>query len=90
MIDLWTQPLHIKFMVKKVNLNFIKNIHRYILGKLRPNITFLLKVSAKSSRRRLLKRKTLNRYDNLGQSFYNRAQNAFLKIAKNKKELLYF
>ena len=75
---------------KKVNLNFIKNIHRYILGKLRPNITFLLKVSAKSSRRRLLKRKKLNRYDNLGQSFYNRAQNAFLKIAKNKRNYFIF
>ena len=75
---------------KKVNINFIRNIHHYILGKLRPNITFLLKVSAKSSRRRLLKRKTSNRYDNLGQSFYNRAQNAFLKIAKNKRNYFIF
>ena len=35
---------------------------------------------------RLKKRKTKNRYDNFSQSFYNRAQNSFLKIAKNRKK----
>ncbi len=70
---------------KKVNNNFIKIIHKQILGNLKPNITFLLKVSAKSSKKRLSKRKSKNRYDNFPQSFYDKAQKSFLKIAKNKK-----
>ena len=70
---------------KKVNSNFINNIHRYILNGLKPNLTFVLKVSAKASRQRLLKRKTRNRYDNFKQSFYDKVQNSFLKISRNKK-----
>ena len=70
---------------KKVKLNFIKNIHKHILRGLKPNLTFVLKVSTKTSKKRLLKRKSKNRYDNFSQSFYTKAQNSFLKIAKNKK-----
>ena len=70
---------------KKVNYNFIRNIHKYILDGLTPNITFILKVSSSSSRKRLLRRRTKNRYDNFAQSFYNKAQKSFLKIAKNKR-----
>ena len=70
---------------KKVNNNFINNIHKFILNGLKPDLTFILKVSSKSSKKRLLKRKTKNRYDNFSQSFYNKAQKAFLRIAKNKK-----
>ena len=70
---------------KKVNINFINSIHKFILNGLKPNITFILKVSSYSSRKRLIKRKTKNRYDNFPQSFYSKAQKSFLKIAKNKK-----
>ncbi len=70
---------------KKVNKSFIDNIHKFILKDVRSNITFILKVSPKSSKLRLKKRKTKNRYDNFSQSFYTKAQNSFLKIAKNKK-----
>ena len=70
---------------KKVNKSFIDNIHRFILQGVRSNITFILKVSPKSSKLRLKKRKTKNRYDNFPQSFYTKAQNSFLKLAKNKK-----
>jgi dTMP kinase len=70
---------------KKVNLNFINNVHKHILNGLKPNITFILKVSAKSSNARLKKRRTKNRYDNFDQSFYTKAQKSFLKIAKGKK-----
>ena len=70
---------------KKVNIKFIKNIHKYILNGLKPNLTFVLKVSSKSSRKRLSKRKGKNRYDNFPKSFYQKAQNSFIKIAKNKK-----
>ena len=70
---------------KKVNHNFIKNIHKVILGNLKPNLTFILKVSSKSSKKRLQKRKNKNRYDNFPKSFYIKAQNSFIKLAKNKK-----
>ena len=70
---------------KKVDIKFINNIHKKILGNVRPNLVFILKVSTKSSKLRLKKRKTKNRYDNFSQSFYTKAQKSFLKIAKNKK-----
>ena len=70
---------------KKVNKYFIDNIHKFILQGLKPNITFILKVSSQSSKLRLKKRRTKNRYDNFSQSFYTKAQKSFLKIAKNKK-----
>ena len=75
---------------KKVKYNFIKSIHNQILGNLKPDLTFVLKVSAKSSRKRLSKRKSKNRYDNFPQSFYKKAQTSFIKIAKNKKKLFCF
>jgi dTMP kinase len=70
---------------KKVNMNFINNAHKYILDGLKPNITFILKVSVNASSKRLKNRRTKNRYDNFAQSFYNKAQKSFLKIAKGKK-----
>ena len=70
---------------KKVDIKFIDNIHKKILRGIKPNIVFILKTSVISSRKRLIKRKTKNRYDNFSQSFYNNAQKSFIKIAKNKK-----
>ena len=70
---------------KKVNRYFIDHIHKFILQGIKPNITFILKVSSQSSKLRLKKRKTKNRYDNFSQSFYTKAQKSFLKIARNKK-----
>ena len=70
---------------KKVDKTFIKNIHKFILQGIKPNITFILKVSPSSSKLRLKKRKSRNRYDNFPQSFYRKAQKSFIKIAKNKK-----
>ena len=70
---------------KKIKMKFIENIHRYILSGLKPNLTFLLKVSAKSSSKRLKKRRTKNRYDNFSKNFYSNVQRSFLKIASNKK-----
>ncbi len=70
---------------KKVDIRFIENIHKKILGKIKPNLVFILKVSTKTSKLRLKKRKSKNRYDNFAQSFYIKAQKSFIKIAKNKK-----
>jgi len=70
---------------KKVDNKFIENIHKKILQGIRPNIVFILKVSQASSKNRLKKRKSKNRYDNFAQSFYTKAQKSFMKIARNKK-----
>ena len=70
---------------KKVDFTFIQNIHKKILQGISPNIVFVLKVSEKISRKRLKKRKSKNRYDNFAQSFYNKAQRSFIKIAKKRK-----
>ena len=70
---------------KKINLNFVNSIHKLILNGIKPNLTFILKVSSKSSKKRLIKRKTKNRYDNFPQSFYSNVQKSFIKIAKGKK-----
>ena len=70
---------------KKVDIKFINNIHKKILDGIKPNIVFILKVSESTSKKRLKKRKTKNRYDNFKQSFYNKAQKSFIKLAKNKK-----
>jgi len=70
---------------KNVKQSFIDNIHKFILQGVKPNLTFILKVSHRSSKNRLKKRKTKNRYDNFSQSFYNNAQKSFLKLAKNRK-----
>ena len=70
---------------KKVDLKFINNIHKKILQGIRPNIVFILKVSTNSSKKRLKKRKSKNRYDNFPQSFYKKAQKSFISIAKKRK-----
>ena len=70
---------------KKVDIKFINRIHKKILYGIKPNIVFILKVSTKSSKKRLKKRKIKNRYDKFPQSFYINAQKSFIKIAKNKK-----
>ena len=73
---------------KKVSLNFIKNIHKVILGNIKPDLVIILKVKQKVFKLRLKKRKTKNRYDNFPTRFYLKAQRSFLKIAKNKKNYL--
>ena len=70
---------------KKVSFNFIKSIHKRILGKIKPDLTFVLKVKKKSFLKRLKKRKIRNRYDNFPVKFYIKAQNAFLRISKKQK-----
>ena len=70
---------------KKVDKNFINQIHKFILRNIKPDLTFILKVSSAVSKLRLKKRKTKNRYDNFSKSFYTKAQNSFIKIAKNKR-----
>jgi len=71
---------------KGVKKNFIDTIQKYILGKIKPDLTILLTVSHKKAEKRLNKRKSKNRYDKFSRVFYQKAQNAFVKIAKTNKK----
>ena len=75
---------------KGVNINFVNSIHKFILGSLKPDLTFVLKLNLSKALQRLKKRKKKNRYDKFSKSFYNKVQNAFVKIAKtnNKRYIL--
>ena len=70
---------------KKISKTFIDHIHKKILQGVKPDLTFVLKASSNSAKKRLIKRRTKNRYDNFPKSFYLKAQKSFLSIAKNKK-----
>ena len=56
-----------------------------ILRKIKPDLTFVLKVSINKSIQRLKARKIKNRYDKFPKKFYEKAQKAFLKISKKSK-----
>ena len=71
---------------KGVNKNFVNSVHKYILGNIKPDLTFILKVSISVALRRLKKRKRKNRYDKFTKDFYVKAQNAFIKLAKKNKK----
>jgi len=71
---------------KGVNKNFVKSVHKYILGNIRPDLTFILKVSINKALQRLKKRKKKNRYDKFSKNFYIKAQKAFMKISKSNKK----
>ena len=42
---------------KKVKKEFIDNVHKFILNGVKPNVTFILKVTTKSSQLKIKKRK---------------------------------
>jgi len=71
---------------KGVNKDLVDSVHKYILGNIKPDLTFILKVNISVALRRLKKRKRKNRYDKLSKDFYVTAQNAFIKIAKKNKK----
>jgi dTMP kinase len=70
---------------KGISRNLVNNIHRYILGQVKPDLTFILKTKVSRAMLRLKKRKKKNRYDRFTENFYNKVQKAFLKIAKSNK-----
>ena len=73
---------------KKVSLGLINSIHKHILKKNKPDLTFVLKVNVSKALKRLNKRKNKNRYDKFNYAFYNKVQNGFLKISKNKNKYM--
>ena len=71
---------------KKINKKLISNVHNEILGSIKPNLTFLLKVPVNEAMKRIKKRKKLNRYDKLSKKFYSNAQKGYLNLAKYSKK----
>ena len=83
--DLLTR-LCISSLWKTSKKPFIDKIHDYILQGIKPDITFVMKIKISKALKRLKKRKKKNRYDKFSQSFYIKAQNAFIKIGKKDKK----
>ena len=72
-----------------INLKFIKNINDYLLKNINIDFTFLNVVNQKNMKKRLMRRKNLNRYDKFNNNFYEKVQMGFLKILKmNPKKYL--
>jgi len=67
-----------------INIKFINSINDFLLKDISIDFTFLNLVNPKNMKKRLLKRKKLNRYDQFSASFYKKVQNGFIKILKNK------
>ena len=70
---------------KKVDKSLVNFVHNKILQKLRPDLTFILKVNLSKAMKRIKKRKNNNRYDRFSISFYKKVQNSFLKIGRSNK-----
>ena len=71
-----------------INKNIINVINKFILGNVKPDITFLNIVNKKNLIFRLKKRKNKNRYDKFRFSFYNKVQNGFIKLSKRNKKCI--
>ncbi len=65
-----------------IDLKFIKTINNYLLKDISIDFTFLNTVNQENMKKRLMKRKKLNRYDKFDSSFYSKVQKGFIKIAK--------
>ena len=74
---------------KGVKKQLIDSVHKYILRGIKPNLTFVLKVTMSKALSRLKKRKKKNRYDKFSKKFYMNAQKGFVKIAKRNRNRYY-
>ena len=72
-----------------VNLKFIMTINNYLLKNISIDFTFLNTVNNENMKKRLKKRKNLNRYDKFDNIFYDKVQKGFMKIyKKNPKKYM--
>ena len=72
-----------------VELKLINHINRHLLKRIKVDFTFLNIVNQKNMKKRLMKRKSLNRYDKFNNSFYNKVQKGFIKILnKNPRKYM--
>jgi len=65
-----------------IDIKFIQMINNFLLKEIDVTFTFLNLVNEKNLKKRLLKRKKLNRYDKFSSFFYKKVQNGFLNILK--------
>ena len=66
-------------------INLIETLNKYLLNNIKVSFTFLNTVNKKNLQKRLIQRKTLNRYDKFKISFYNKVQNGFIKLSKKQR-----
>jgi len=72
-----------------VNLRFIENINNFLLKNIIVDFTFLNTVSLNNMKKRLARRKNLNRYDKFNNDYYDKVQKGFIKIfKKNPKKYM--
>ena len=72
-----------------IDINFINSINKFILKKIKVNFTFLHLVDPKNMKKRLIRRKNLNRYDKFKMIFYKRVQAGYIKLSnKSRKKYL--
>ena len=69
-----------------ISIRIIKQLNSFVVGKFKPDLTFLCTVNKTNLNKRLNKRSHKNRYDNFKHNFYQKIQNGFLKISKNKSK----
>ena len=65
-----------------ISKKIIEDINKLLLKKIKINFTFLNIVNEKNLRKRMLKRKRLNRYDKFKHTFYKKVQKGFIHQAK--------
>jgi dTMP kinase len=63
---------------------------KYILKEIKPNLTIVLKSNLDIAYSRIKQRSKNNKFDKLKKTFYQKAQNAFLKLARNNINYLVF
>tara|TARA_B100001250_G_C19804430_1_gene792597 strand:- start:1292 stop:1906 length:615 start_codon:yes stop_codon:yes gene_type:complete len=69
-----------------ININLIKKMNDFIIGKFKPNLTFISIVDKINMQKRLNIRKNINKYDKFNYSFYKKVQKGFIKISKNNNK----
>ena len=74
---------------KKIKKSVNEINKKYILGKLKPDMTIVLKANMKTVFSRLKKRKNKNKFDKLNESFYTKIQRTFIKKSNNKNYYLF-
>jgi dTMP kinase len=67
-----------------ISKKIIEHLNKYLLKKIKINFTFLNIVNEKNLKKRLFKRKRLNRYDKFKHAFYKKVQKGFIRQAKLK------
>ena len=73
-----------------LDLKIINLINKFLLKNLKISCTFLHHISIENLKKRLSKRRILNRYDNFKPSFYKKVQNGYYNIAKRNKKRFIF